>query len=272
MSQAALLTKSLLNPHIYSLTDWLVLAGVSIETGNAVNVHRIEIDDILSPALQASEPAPAALKVDMKTPAASKAKPSLQISKFNTLNELNDFCTSWKAIGLTKTASRAVLGTGQIQSPALMVVTEMPDDTEDRHATAWSGPHSQMIRQALALAGIDPEAVYFTYLSKWRTPAKRALTTSERDLCAQILAQEVALVSPGTILALGDASIKALIPDIGVNNSTKPQDNTYDNQYLNRKLPFFASQKPELLVKNPLMKKSLWLGLLDLAAAIRTKA
>lgn len=269
-------TAALMNNHIRSLTDWLVLSGVSIEIGNQPASYKIVMPDVL----QASEPAAPALVRDasFQTAPAAKAlgsalKPvqaTLQIDKFNSLDELNNFCKDWKGMGLTKTASRAVLGHGKTLHPALMIICDIPDDSEDRLGDAFSSPANRMVRQALSYAGFAEDQLYFTYLSKWRTPAKRALTAGERDVCAQILAQEVGFVAPSLILTLGESTIRGLVPDFAQNIGRSFAKNEYINQYLNKKLPLYASQKGEFLIKNALMKKNFWLCLLELAASLRT--
>jgi uracil-DNA glycosylase family 4 len=250
--------------HMRSLTDWLVLAGVSVEVGNQPAVYAIPAPDFT----QAAEPAVQALIRSAVKPAATP-QAALQIEKFKDLTELNNFCAGWKGLGLAKTAARAVLGQGKATTPALMVISDLPDDNEDRQGQAFSSTANQLVRQALTAAGVPEAEIYFTYLSKWRTPAKRALTIGERDICAQILIQEIGLVQPGTILTLGESTIRGLVNDFAQNLGKRSTINLYENQYLNKKLPLMASQKGEFLIKNSLMKKNFWFSILDLAAIIR---
>lgn len=250
----------------YSLVHWLNLAGVSIEVGNQPAVYQMPpIPDFDQPvAVSSVQPAGSA--------AAPRSAPQvkIEINKFNSLEELNNFCASWKNIGLAKTASRAVAGQGKQLQPRLMVIGDIPDDAEDRSGEAFSGTTSHMVKQALTFAGIPQAEIYYTYLSKWRTPAKRNLTPPERDICAQILLQEVGFVRPDLILALGDAVHRVILGDSAPSATKLPSINSFLNQSDNKKITVLASQKPEVLVKNPLMKKSFWFGLIDLARSNRT--
>jgi len=245
-----------------SLVEWLVLGGVSTETNNSPVSHLIKEDILDSDLAPVTASKPAA-----RTPSPTSQAPQVQITldKFNSLEDLNNFSSTWKGIGLAKTASKAVAGRGPMQ-PRLMVIGDFPDDSEDRSGLAFSSPVNQPILQALRFAGFAEEKIYFTYLSKWRTPARRNLTPPERDICAQFLMQEIGLVAPQAILVLGESGFRLLAAESGAEILKNPVNKILINQLINKKLPIMASQKAEFLVKNPAMKKSFWFSLLDLAA------
>lgn len=199
-------------------------------------------------------------------PASTAPNVAITIEKFTSFDALLEFYKTWKTLGIAKTASRAVLPTGCMNAPKLMVISDIPDDHEDRYGETFSSPAHMAIRMALKSAGFAEQDVLFSYLSKWRTPAKRPLTAPEKDICMQLLSQEIALANPDVILSLGESTIRALSAD----SQSGPIKNlltlNHANQVVNKNFTVYASPKGEFLLKNPSMKKSFWFSLLDLAS------
>lgn len=254
----------------HSLVDWLVLSGISYEVGEDTayealsrQMARQQQESSLAQPAASVRPAAAA----SKAPAASL---NLNLPEFASIEELNAFLLSYKELGLTKTASSCVLGQGN-PAPKLLVITDMPEDQEDRSGQAFSSLSNQMIRKALGFAGFEAESLYFTYLSKWRPPGKRALSPPEVTICGRLLEQEIKLLRPKAILALGESTLRVIWPDSARHPIKPPFVNNISYHGLNYETPFFASQKSEFLVKNAVLKKSFWFSLLDLAATIRTE-
>jgi uracil-DNA glycosylase family protein len=91
-----------------------------------------------------------------------------------------------------------------------MFVGEQPGDVEDLAGEPFVGPAGQLLREALAEAGIDVSAVYLTNAVKhfkWRRQGKRRIhekpNREEILACRTWLDQEIALVKPRAIVALG---------------------------------------------------------------------
>jgi uracil-DNA glycosylase family protein len=91
-----------------------------------------------------------------------------------------------------------------------MFVGEQPGDVEDLAGEPFVGPAGQLLREALAEAGIDVSSVYLTNAVKhfkWRRQGKRRIhekpNREEILACRSWLNQEIALVKPRAIVALG---------------------------------------------------------------------
>lgn len=256
--------------YVHSIMDWLVLSGISMEVAEVSTFQQSvnQTEEVLealpnSTAMESTKP---------NTAKQSVAQPVLQnhytIPVFQSLDELNEFAKSFKEFGLSKTASSCVLGRGSL-NPDLLVIGDMPEDQEDRSGIAFSASINEMLHKALHFAGIPADTVYFTYLTKWRPPGKRALNPSELDVCSNLLHQEIKLLRPKAILALTESSLKAVSPDSWASGAKMPFIKNDNNHVLGYELPLLASQKCEFLVKNSLMKKNFWLSLLNLALTIR---
>ena len=255
--------------NFHSFVDWFALSGVSFEVGE---ITAYEAGMALRAEKEARIAGPEAIDTPVQKPKTAASKPAtanISLPEFTSIDELNAFSKAFRDLGLCKTASSCVVGIGSL-TPQLMVITDTPEDQEDRSGLAFSGLSNQMIQKALGFAGLEHANIYYTYLSKWRPPGKRALTPQEAELCAALLKQEIRLLRPQAILSLGESTLRAISPDSLTGGRKIPFINTNENQILDYKMPFFASQKSEFLVKNTLMKKNFWFSLLEFAATIRT--
>jgi uracil-DNA glycosylase len=99
-----------------------------------------------------------------------------------------------------------------------MFVGEQPGDVEDRAGEPFVGPAGQLLRRALAEAGIDVARVYLTNAVKhfkWTRRGKRRLherpNHEEVMACRLWLDMEIELVRPVAIVALGATAAGALL-------------------------------------------------------------
>lgn len=117
---------------------------------------------------------------------------------------------------LYRNATQTVFGEGPV-SAALMMVGEQPGDQEDIAGHPFVGPAGKVLDRALAEAGIDRARVYVTNAVKHfknEPRGKRRLhkkpNRSEVEVCKVWLAEEIALVKPGLIVAMGVTAAEAL--------------------------------------------------------------
>jgi len=91
-----------------------------------------------------------------------------------------------------------------------MFVGEQPGDAEDLAGRPFVGPAGQLLRESLAEAGIDEKDIYVTNAVKhfkWTPRGKRRIHDKpnriEVNACKMWLEQEIAIVKPQVIVALG---------------------------------------------------------------------
>jgi DNA polymerase len=99
-----------------------------------------------------------------------------------------------------------------------MFVGEQPGDEEDREGVPFVGPAGRVLDRAMAEAGIRRDEVYVTNAVKhfgWEPRGKRRLhkTPAQAEIaaCHAWLEQEIALVAPRVIVALGATALWALL-------------------------------------------------------------
>ena len=101
-----------------------------------------------------------------------------------------------------------------------MLVGEQPGDQEDRAGHPFVGPSGRLLDEALEEAGIDRDAVYVTNAVKHFKFVRQELTrrrlhkkpaAGEVRACRPWLEQEVKVVRPVLIVALGSTAAQSLL-------------------------------------------------------------
>jgi uracil-DNA glycosylase len=131
--------------------------------------------------------------------------------------ELPEAVNACKRCDLWKSATRGVPGEGKAPS-GLMLVGEAPGDSEDLQGRPFVGPAGAMLDRALQEAGMDRESVYVTNAVKhfkFEPRGKRRLhvrpSATEVQACNWWLEEEMRLVSPKLVIALGATAARALL-------------------------------------------------------------
>lgn len=246
--------------------EWLILSGITHEVQDQAGKGWKREEEAFNSHLKASNIPLNGVNSVAQSGINSLGELPWTVPHFNSVNELNDFCCSWKEPGLAKTAKQAVPGIGLSTNPRLMIISDMPEDAEDRSGIAFSASSNELINKVLVHAGYNLEQCYFTYLSKWRTPSRRNIKALEVNLCRKILMNEIQLIAPESILLLGSTTSQAIFTDSPSSGSKIQNRSLTINHELNLNTPVLASHKGEFLVKNPLMKKSFWFSLIQFAA------
>ena len=134
-----------------------------------------------------------------------------------TLGGLHATVQACAACPLSACATQAVNGAGPLRA-RLMLVGEQPGDQEDLAGRPFVGPAGQLLNQALAQAGLDRGELFLTNAVrhfKHELRGKRRIhkTPGQREAaaCRPWLLQEIELVQPIALLALGATAARALL-------------------------------------------------------------
>jgi len=131
--------------------------------------------------------------------------------------ELPEAINACRRCSLWKSATQGVPGEGKAPS-GLMLVGEAPGDSEDLQGHPFVGPAGAMLDRALEDAGMDRKSLYITNAVKhfkFEPRGKRRLhvkpSAGEIEACKWWLEQEMRLVSPKLVIALGATAARALL-------------------------------------------------------------
>jgi DNA polymerase len=109
-----------------------------------------------------------------------------------------------------------VFGEGPVRA-GLFLIGEQPGDQEDQQGAPFVGPAGRVLDDALEAAGVDRARVYVTNAVKhfkWSPRGKRRIherpNRTEVVACHHWLDEELALVDPRVVVALGATAGQAL--------------------------------------------------------------
>lgn len=136
-----------------------------------------------------------------------------------TLERLREAAAGCRGCDLWKRATQTVFGEGPKRAE-VMLVGEQPGDQEDRQGHPFVGPSGRLLDEGLDAAGIDRARVYVTNAVKHFKFVQVELTRrrlhkkpapGEVRACLPWLEEEIRLVRPRVIVALGATAAQALL-------------------------------------------------------------
>ncbi|WP_371156877.1 UdgX family uracil-DNA binding protein [Jannaschia sp. 2305UL9-9] len=154
----------------------------------------------------------------MQAAPARPARPRIVEAPFapQTLGEACAAARACTACPLHCNATRTVWGEGPADAD-IMIVGEQPGDTEDLAGRPFVGPAGQMFDQSAAVAGLDRGACYvtnavkhFKFVQKGKRRIHQRPARSEVEACLPWLMQELTLVQPNVVVAMGATALHAL--------------------------------------------------------------
>jgi DNA polymerase len=114
-------------------------------------------------------------------------------------------------------ATQSVTGEGRLKS-TLMLVGEQPGDQEDLQGHPFVGPAGKLLARALEAAGIPREQTFvsnavkhFKFELRGKRRIHKSPTQREIAACHHWLEDEIALVKPQALVALGSSAARSLL-------------------------------------------------------------
>jgi uracil-DNA glycosylase family protein len=135
-----------------------------------------------------------------------------------TLPKLREAAQGCRGCALWVNATQAVFGEGP-RSAEVMLVGEQPGDQEDRQGHPFVGPAGRLLDAGLEAAGIDRRKVYitnsvkhfkFVVIERGRRLHKKP-SAAEVRACNPWLQEEIRLIKPRVVVALGATAAQALL-------------------------------------------------------------
>jgi DNA polymerase len=136
-----------------------------------------------------------------------------------TLPKLRAAAAGCRGCDLWLDATQTVFGEGAAHAAAVFV-GEQPGDQEDRAGRPFIGPAGRLFGQALEATGIDRGTVYVTNAVKHFRFARQELvkrrlhkkpSAAQVRACNPWLREEVRLIRPRVVVALGSTAAQALL-------------------------------------------------------------
>ena len=152
---------------------------------------------------------------------------------------------------LHSTRTNTVPGEGSL-SPEVMFIGEGPGADEDAQGRPFVGRAGKLLTKMIEAMGFEREDVYIANIVKCRPPENRVPTPEEMTACMPYLKEQIAIVQPRVIVALGATAVKGLLDTkTGI---TKLRGNWHRFEGFDL-MPTFH---PAYLLRNPPAKKEAW--------------
>jgi len=197
-------------------------------------------------------------------PAGLRPPPSAteKAAAFTALRERALACVKCPSLAAARTT--VVFGVGNIDAQ-LMFIGEAPGADEDEQGEPFVGRAGQLLTKIIQATGLSRADVYIANILKCRpdTPGQsagnRPPTPEERATCIPYLQEQIDLIQPRAIVALGATAVEGLLgKTLGI---TKLRGNwqTY------RGIPLMPTYHPAYLLRNQAMseKRKVWEDILQ---------
>ncbi|NNF05432.1 MAG: uracil-DNA glycosylase [Candidatus Eisenbacteria bacterium] len=170
-----------------------------------------------------------------------------------SLKVLGEEASTCKNCGLCETRNKVVFSSGTARTK-VMFVGEAPGADEDRQGLPFVGRAGKLLDQIIDAVGFDREEIYVANILKCRPPNNRDPKPEEIEACTPYLEQQIELVKPRIICALGRFAGQFLTDQPKASMGSlrgkvaKYKDGT----------PVLPIYHPAALLRNPNWKRVVW--------------
>jgi DNA polymerase len=219
---------------------------------------------LFAPKLPEAKPVPSVAPSLIETPAPvlPPLSPEAKSAAFAELHQRAMACV--KCPNLASSRKNVVFGVGSIDAQ-LMFVGEAPGADEDAQGEPFVGKAGQLLTKIIQTMGLQRGDVYIANILKCRpdTPGEsagnRKPTPEEMQTCIPYLHEQIDLIRPKVLVALGATAVEGLLgKTVGI---TKLRGNwrTY------RGIPLMPTYHPAYLLRNQAMseKRRVWEDMLQ---------
>jgi DNA polymerase len=152
---------------------------------------------------------------------------------------------------LSTTARNHVPGEGN-PAAKFVCVGEAPGQTEDETGRPFVGAAGQLLTKILAAIEFARSDVFICNVLKHRPPGNRNPHPDEIVACSPFLLQQLALLKPHVILALGTFAAQTLL------QTTRPIGKLRGQIHRFYGVPLIVTYHPAALLRNPNWKRPAW--------------
>lgn len=163
--------------------------------------------------------------------------------------DIGPLCTRCKLCELGR--RQVVFGVGNPKA-RLMFVGEAPGEDEDRQGEPFVGRAGQLLTKIIEAISLTREQVYIANVIKCRPPGNRNPEPDEVAACEPFLFEQIAIVQPRVIVALGKFAAQCLL------RSAEPITRLRGREFEYRGATLVPTFHPAYLLRNPPAKREVW--------------
>jgi uracil-DNA glycosylase len=154
---------------------------------------------------------------------------------------------------LCNTRTQTVFGVGN-QAAQWLIVGEAPGAEEDRQGEPFVGRAGQLLNSMLHAIGLPREQVYIANVLKCRPPGNRDPSAAEAAECLPYLEQQIALLKPKVMLAVGRIAAQNLLRTDVTLGRLRQQVHVFGAS----RVPLVVTYHPAYLLRTPTDKRKAW--------------
>ncbi len=153
--------------------------------------------------------------------------------------------------GLCSTRNQTVFGTGDRQADWLFI-GEGPGQHEDEQGKPFVGNAGQLLTEMIRAIGLSRDAVFITNMVKCRPPGNRDPHSDEIASCHPYLQQQINLIQPKIIVALGRVAAQKLLKTEASLAQLRGKAHDFSG------IPLVVVYHPAYLLRSLLEKRKAW--------------
>ena len=176
--------------------------------------------------------------------------PASKLSDWQALETQVSGCTR---CALHEGRTQTVFGVGN-RNADWMIIGEAPGADEDKQGEPFVGRAGKLLNEMLFAAGYQRADVYIANILKCRPPANRDPSADEVECCRPYLQQQIALIQPKLILAVGRIAAHNMLHTTMQVGRLRGTVHSYGEQAI----PLIVTYHPAYLLRSPLEKRKVW--------------
>ncbi len=144
-----------------------------------------------------------------------------------------------------------VFGDGN-PSAGILFIGEGPGANEDLQGKPFVGKAGQLLDRILASIDLDRDKVYITNIVKCRPPGNRTPSGDEAAACWWILEEQIRIMEPGVIVALGAPASRTMTGSAEGIGKLRGSIHRYGD------IPVLPTYHPAALLRTQALKRPVW--------------
>lgn len=177
-------------------------------------------------------------------------------SPYTDWDSLQQAVSQCTVCSLHQTRTQTVFGVGNHRAN-LMIIGEAPGFHEDQQGEPFVGRAGQLLTAMIKTMGFERSQVYIANILKCRPPNNRDPQPDEVQSCTTFLDQQILLIKPRLLLAVGRIASHYLLKTKSSLESLRSKIHCYGDS----ETPLIVTYHPAYLLRNPIDKKKAFVDL-----------
>jgi len=179
-------------------------------------------------------------------------------------------CGCTKCAHLARSRTQTVFGVGNPDAE-IMFIGEAPGADEDQQGEPFVGRAGQLLTKIIRAMGFAREDVYIANILKCRpdmpagSSGNRAPTPAEMQTCRPYLVEQIDIIQPKVLVALGAVAVEGLLGARGTMRELRGRWHSYNGT------PLMITYHPAYLLRNqsPSEKRKVWEDMLQVLERLK---